>query len=219
MTVNFVDWKNVHMGGTVFIFGNGPSLKEYFPYIKAINSKFESISMNRGYEVRPHGHYYVTLMDTFYLEKVKHSSYQHVFTVGSYTEIPQSIRWTFQPSLTFIPRLTKHDPTPDPPHMSKGWKVSHTGVLALYLASWMGFDKAVLLGYDGHGRHFLPRVQADDVPNHERHITEMQRFMALDHGMKIYNCVEDNGYEHEYRPFEEVFHEDYLHRWTGFQRP
>jgi len=201
---NIDKWHNAFLrGATVFILGNGPSIKEFAPHMPKIHESFPSISMNRGYEVKPHGDFYVTLMDTFYLNEVKDSGYKDVFVVGSYTEIPENIRHGFKPTLTCIPRLSKHDPPPkDPLDLSEGFKVSHTGVLALHLASWMGFDMAILLGYDGHGRHFMPRVQPDDNPNHARHIAEMKAFMALDYGMTIYNCVKDNGYGHEYLPWE-----------------
>jgi len=190
-------WKGIH-SGPVLVIGNGPSATKYD--ISSI--PFPSISMNRGYELFE-GDYYITLMDTFYMEKVAQSKYDHVFMCGGYTEIPANIRDGFKPDLTCIPRLSKRDPSPpEPLNLSKGWKVSHTGVLALYLAAWMGFDTAILVGYDGHGRHFMPRVLADDIPNHKRHIAEMYEFMSLDSGLTIYNCCYTNSYGHNYISFD-----------------
>lgn len=199
--MNIANWKNYHTGSVVVI-GNGPSAAEYRDRLKTIPQP--TISMNRGYELL-HGDYYVTLMNTFYMEKVMESFYSCVFMCGSYTEIPQDTRWGFKPELTCIPRRTKHDPQPtNPLDLSQGWRVTHTGILALYLASWMGFDTAILVGYDGHGRHFMPRVLPDDQPDHRRHIIEMKAFMELDHGLKIYNCCYMNGYGHNYIPFGEL---------------
>jgi hypothetical protein len=202
MPIRTLAWHKGLFNGTVFILGNGPSVVDHKDNFEAMSHFFPSISMNRGYELFE-GDFYVSLMNTFYMDKVKESNYDYVFMVGGYTEIPESTRHGFKPDLTCIPRRAKHDPNQaDSFDLTLGWKPSHTGILALYVAVWLGFDTAVLVGYDGYGRHFMPRVLADDVPNHTRHIAEMKGFMKLDHGLKIYNCNQANTYGQEYMSFE-----------------
>ena len=199
-------FKSIHTG-TVFVLGNGESLKQYD---LSQLTKFNSISMNRGYHQFVTG-YYCTVLDTFYLEKVAKINYKTVFISGSYTEVPENVRWNFVANAVFIPRLCRHDSTPTNPFdLRLGWKVTHTGILALYLAQYLGFDRAVLLGYDGYGKHFIAKTR-DNATEQERqkrhkiHKQQMEEFMKLpQRTIEIVNCNRENEYGHKYKPFGEV---------------
>lgn len=183
MTLDITDYRNVHEDEPVLLLGNGSSLDQ----IDLPRVAVRMIGMNRSWR-RHAAEYHCCFSRMPYLHEIDRGLHDPPVLFVASTGAEEVLGWMRvhlnTERIILIPRAVS-------PQVgwsefpSKGWWPDITGVFAIRIAAWMGFNPIYLVGYDcgGKDRHFDtgdidgPFSAAHDVP--QDRVTSRRRFHRL----------------------------------------
>lgn len=170
-----VDEVRCKFSGRIFLLGNGPSLKENN---LDLLDKSEVMSINRAGRDCPGAKFHLCSGDLTQLGTTP--EYILFYGVESMYPTPRLAHINSKVILTRIQgpgHIFEEKPSIGLPRaldLRYGWQVTAGGVLAIYIAWWMGYNPIYLLGYDGYGTHYTDRHGGEHIPDHEKNVPEFE---------------------------------------------
>jgi hypothetical protein len=210
--------------GTVYILGNGPSLNTYD--MSKLNPDI-CMTMNRSWDKVPGARYHINCGD---ITSVRIFPQNILFVAGDESAVGDAVLRKIRCPVILIqnhnagpkqlrPKKLKLN-IPAGLDLRNGLDKGHAGLAALHAAWWLGYDTAVLLGYDGEGLHYRNTEREKNkialanstwskqgvAKLRKQEVQQYKKFAKKLVGrMRVYNCLKDNAYEvHPFIPFDEA---------------
>jgi hypothetical protein len=200
--------------GTIFILGNGPSLNN-FDLSKL--DKDHVMTMNRSWREVPGARYHLNIADITSV----HKQPQHMLFFGNYDAVgpavlkkikcPVILIQTSRVQRKYLWKKKRNLKIPPGLDLRNGHQCpTQAGVLALRCAWFLGYDTAVLLGYDGYGLHYtetdIENPPPHLIPNHKAYVGNYRELARQLVGrLRVYNCNKENSYKvHPYINYDEA---------------
>jgi len=189
MTLDITDFRDIHAEEPVLLLGNGPSID----HIDLSQVAVRTIGMNRSWR-RHAAEYHCCFSRMPYLHEIDRGLHDPPVLFVASTGAEEVLRWMrvhlSMDRVVVIPRASSPH-TPWAAFPSKGWWGSLTGVFAIRIAVWMGFNPIYLVGYDSNRdeRHFNtndlegPFMDSKDRPqdgrNNVKHFSRLAEILAI----------------------------------------
>lgn len=154
MTLSITDYRDIHADEPVLLLGNGPSLDS----IDLSQVAIRTIGMNRSWR-RHAADYHCCFSRMPYLHEIDRGLHDPPVLFVASTGEEEILRWMRvhlnMERIVMIDRASSSH-TPWSAFPSKGWWPHLTGIFAIRVATYLGFNPIYLIGYDSNEdeRHF-----------------------------------------------------------------